>query len=409
MRMLPVMVCLLLLSSAALAIEPPLTIGRAFSGTANASDSNVAPVRTDIDLMNPATATGNITSVHYYWSQAGCANAVKIKFYRRAGNTLTMTAERGPFTPLADNDITLTPAVAVQQGDLIGIARVANCGNPAAFFGGAPTDGYLAFSSDLSGPVDIATGFRTPVPLALSGSGTATEALKAIIPVIGSTTGGFGSNFRTALQFLVTSSLGFNGRLVFHPQGATASASDPSQAYSVASGEIVDYFDLVSVFGRTGLGSIDVIAPVGMPPPLFATRVLNDAGSAGTSGFIEDTIRMGTDVRSTRVLVNGSIASLITPADLTRSRLNIGVRTLYSGATITVSVFDNHGNFLRGMGRTYLPNFFQQLDAATFTGGAIEADQAIEIRVSLGSIIVYGATTDNTTNDPAVQFAEPAS
>jgi len=406
--MLPVVVCLLLLSSAALAIEPPLTVGTPFSAAPNSSDSAVAPVRTDIDLSNPATATGNITSVHYYWSSAGCANAVKIKFYRRAGNTLTMTAERGPFTPSADNDISLTPAVAVQQGDLIGIARLTSCGNAGAFFGGAASDGYVAFPSDLSGPVDINTGSRNLSPLALSGSGTATEALEAIIPVVGRTQGGFGSNFRTPLQFFVASPLGFNGRFVFHPQGTSGSAADPSQSYSVGSGGIVDYSDIMDVLGQNGLGTIDVIAPAGVPPPIIATRVVNDAGANGTSGFIEDVVRMGTDVLSPHVLVLGSSGYLITPRSLTESRLNIGVRTLYSGATISVTVRDDHGNTVRTTTRTYQPNFFQQLDASTFVGGPIGASQSIQITVTSGSIIVYGATTDNITNDPAVKFADPA-
>src|SRR3954471_24020044 len=135
-----------------------LTIGPGFSGTPNSSDSNVAPVRTDIDLVSPASATGTVSSVHVYWSQSGCANALKIKFFRRSGNTLTMTAERGPFSSAgADNNFAMSPVVPVQQGDLIGVARVAACGNPGTFFG-FPSAGYVAFGSDVSGSFDIASG-----------------------------------------------------------------------------------------------------------------------------------------------------------------------------------------------------------------------------------------------------------
>jgi hypothetical protein len=115
---------------------------------------------------------------------------------------------------------------------------------------------------------------------------------------------------------------------------------------------------------------------------------------------------MGTTVPSPRVLVLGSVGYLITPASLTKSRLNVGVRTLYSGATITVAVKDDHGIAVRSITKTYLPSFFEQTDAAAFTGGPIAANQSIQITVTGGSLIVYGATTDNTTNDPAVQFAE---
>ena len=44
------------------------------------------------------------------------------------------------------------------------------------------------------------------------------------------------------------------------------------------------------------------------------------------------------------------------------------------------------------------------MDAATFLGRPIEGNESIEIHVTVGSAIVYGATTDNVTNDPAVQF-----
>src|SRR5258706_13540602 len=113
-----------------------LTIGPGFGGSPNSSDSATGPVRTDIDLVAPASATGSVTSVHVYWSSSGCTNAMKIKFFHRSGNTLTMTAERGPFTPTGgDNTIAMSPVVPVQQGALIGVARVANCGNAGTFFG----------------------------------------------------------------------------------------------------------------------------------------------------------------------------------------------------------------------------------------------------------------------------------
>src|SRR4051812_18735643 len=179
-----------------------LTIGAAFSGAPNGSDQNIAPVRTDIDLTGPANGTGTVTSVHVFWSQSGCANALKIKFFRRSGNTLTMTAERGPFSSVgADNNFAMSPVVPVQQGDLIGVARVAACGNPGSFFG-FTSAGYVAFGSDVTGSVDITSGALSGSPLALGGTGTATEQLRGYIPVVGSTAGGSGSNFKTSLQLL---------------------------------------------------------------------------------------------------------------------------------------------------------------------------------------------------------------
>ncbi len=39
-------------------------------------------------------------------------------------------------------------------------------------------------------------------------------------------------------------------------------------------------------------------------------------------------------------------------------------------------------------------------------GVPVSANQTITISVIDGSVIVYGATTDNVTNDPSVQFAQ---
>src|ERR1700682_1911556 len=71
-----------------------LTIGTTYGGSPNASDSAISPTRTDVSLQ-PASANGTIDTVHVYWSSTGCTNALKIKFFHRIGNTLTLTAERG--------------------------------------------------------------------------------------------------------------------------------------------------------------------------------------------------------------------------------------------------------------------------------------------------------------------------
>ena len=42
--------------------------------------------------------------------------------------------------------------------------------------------------------------------------------------------------------------------------------------------------------------------------------------------------------------------------------------------------------------------------AASFLGGPIGANQSIRFTIDAGSAIIYGSTTDNTTNDPAIQF-----
>ncbi|MEA2337583.1 MAG: hypothetical protein QOE82_1590 [Thermoanaerobaculia bacterium] len=383
-----------------------LTIGSPFSSAPNASDLNIAATRTDIDLTGPASGTGTVTSVHVYWSASGCSNAIKIKFFRRSGNTLTMTAERGPFSSAgADNTFTLSPAVPVQQGDLIGVARVAACGNPGTFFG-FTSAGHIEFPSDVTGSVDLSAGTLGGSPLALSGSGPApTEQVRGYIPVVGSTVGGLGSNFKTSMQLLYgapTSSGSITGKLVFHPAGASGNSSDPTLSYTVNAGQVVTFPDVVAAFGRSGLGSVDLITTPSATKPVIITRVFNDAGTLGTAGLTEEVIDPG----DARVIPTGFTAFLVTPVDPTKTRFNIGVRTLFSGATLTAILRDTNGTVLKTVNKTYLPNWFEQVDSTTFFAGTvIGPNQSISITVGSGSAMVYGSTTDNITNDPNVQFA----
>ena len=170
----------LMLSSPLSAIT--LTVGNDVT-TPNSSDGNVGVTRTDIDLVHPATHTGSVSTAKLYWSSSGCANALKIKFFRRVGNTLTLTTERGPFTPATNlYTATLTPAVPVQQGDLIGVARVAACGNAGAIVG-FPSEGYLQYVGDVTGSVAMsAAASHQGGVLALSASGIVTEWMARIIP-----------------------------------------------------------------------------------------------------------------------------------------------------------------------------------------------------------------------------------
>ena len=84
-------------------------------GVPNSSDGGIASdVRTDIDLLNPANATGTVDTATFGWSSSGCTNAVKIKFFRRSGDTLTLTDERGPFNGNPSSTVALSPAVNIQ-------------------------------------------------------------------------------------------------------------------------------------------------------------------------------------------------------------------------------------------------------------------------------------------------------
>jgi hypothetical protein len=371
--------------------------------TPNSGDATSAEVRTDVDLVRPATASGTLTSATFRWSE-GCMAAAKLKFFRRIGGTLVYLTERGPFDSGADTTVALAPPVDVQQGDLIGIARITGCGNPVASFG-FPTAGYAQFGGDLISDVALAAALARPADtLAVYATGAATESVAGVIPVVGSTAGNFGSFFRTGVQLYNPSTSTLSGRFVYHPAGVAGSASDPSLEFTIPPGSVHSYPDLVETMGQSGLGSMDLVLPVASGAPVVVTRVFNDAGAAGTSGFTEETVDP-TGQAGSPVLFAGSTSFLIAPADASRYRLNIGVRTFFSGAILTIRVRTSAGALVRTVSKTFDPTYFVQQSADVFLEGPIDSNYIIEISVSEGTAVVYGATTDNTTNDPSIQFA----
>ena len=372
---------------------------------------NQGPVQTDIDLTVPAPADGSVTSVHFAWSQAGCPGVVKIKFFHRVGNSLTMSDERGPLGSVAtDNVIAITPPVSVRQGDLIGITKLSPCGSPMRFGGAVGQVNMLRYAADVTGTVDVNAAASTTFNiLAVNGSGPATRVLAAVLPVVGSTAGGFGSHFVTSLQLANGHTGGpIVGRAVFHPAGAPASDNDPAFSFSIDPQKSISYPDLVGAFGRTGLGSVDIYVQSGSAPtPTMVTRVFNDAGAAGTNGFAEDAINaVPSSNPGERVLTANTTALLITPVDPARTRYNIGVRSFFGGATFTATLRNPDGTVAASVTKSYLPMYFEQVDSTSFFGGVpVSGNQTITISVTAGSAVVYGATTDNVTNDPSVQFA----
>jgi hypothetical protein len=261
----------------------------------------------------------------------------------------------------------------------------------------------------VTGSVDLAAGTRGMFPLALYGQGTSPEVTGGILTVVGSVIGGMGSNFKTSLQLFngAASSPTLTGRLVFHRASASGAGSDPSLTFSLVPGQVLSYPDAVAALGQTGLGSVDVIIPSGQQMPVMITRIFNDAGANGTAGFTEEAINPANSGLGSRVITTGATAALVTPVDPTRTRFNVGVRTLGGGAQMTVTLKDSSGHTLACTSKNYAANWFEQVDSTTFLGGtAIGANQSILIAVTGGSAIVYGSTTDNVTNDPSVQFAQ---
>lgn len=220
-----------------------------------------------------------------------------------------------------------------------------------------------------------------------------------VIPVVGSAQGAAGSSFKTALQVHNRTTTPISGKIVFHPQGASGSGSDPSITYTLSSWASKSYTDLLPAFGQSGLGTLDII-PASGEAPEFSTRVFNDAGAAGTSGLTEEAIKPAAALQA------GDHAVLLAPPSFVTQRFNIGIRTLSQGVAFTVNVRNSAGSVIRTLTKSYLPNYFEQKGSSDFLAGlSLVGNESIELVVTSGSVIAYGAPTDNITNDPSVQVA----
>ncbi|MEA2465526.1 MAG: hypothetical protein QOJ98_3273 [Acidobacteriota bacterium] len=248
------------------------------------------------------------------------------------------------------------------------------------------------------GTCDVYSGYSPVVSVLISDTPLPTTR---VLPVVGSLAGNFGSFFRTSLQLYNPHGSAVSGRIVFHPAGAAGSDTDPSLTYSILPGKTLAFADLLPAMGVAGgIGSADLIADATSGFPVALGRVFNDAGAAGTSGFGEDALPIA------RALQAGSTGALLAPDDAQRFRLNIGVRTLDSGAAMTITVRDRDGAIVKTVTRTDGPvSFFQVSSFALLGGYVLTGGETISFELTSGSAFIYGATTDNVTNDPSVQIA----
>jgi len=238
----------------------------------------------------------------------------------------------------------------------------------------------------------------------VTGSVTANpDYLAGVLPVVGSAPGSHGSYFKTAMQAYNPGSSPFTLRVVFHPSGKSASAGDPSKTVTIGAGAVLYYADLLPAMGvASGLGSLDVFLPTGETRRLTTTfRVYNDGGSAGTSGFNEELVPFN------KFFVSGATVVLTCPPDPSKARLNVGVRTLADGASLTATLRNAAGGVVKTAAKNYAPNYFEQVTLDTFLGGAaVTGNETLTIQIGAGEAVIYGATVDNTTNDSSASLAQ---
>jgi hypothetical protein len=221
----------------------------------------------------------------------------------------------------------------------------------------------------------------------------------AIIPVVATVSGAFGSRFTTSMQIANPHSFAISGRLVVHPQGVAGSASDPSLAYTLAPFETRRYPDFVAAAGAAGGGSVDVIPSVGSAP-VAITSIANDGASGMPMVYVPQ-------VEPASALSAGSRGLLITPPDTALWRFNIGIRTLAGGVSLTISVLDAAGHELSSVSRSFPGTYFQQFGAADLLGTNPPANASVVFRVDSGSAVIYGSGVKNSTGDAILQIARP--
>lgn len=400
---------LVILFAASLAAQP-LTVGTQIvdlGGTATIT--NGGPV-TYVNLSDGATANGTVNKATVAWS-ASCSNAFKIVFLRQSFQSVaafTVVATRGPFNAVnGRNEVTLSPAVNVNQGDLIGVVQlqaVATCGSVRTQSFPDNTGYNLVTTADMSttgGTIGSSTVYSSGLTIGAIAFST-NPLLVRILPAAGAVQGAT-SFFRTSLQMLNPTSNTISGSLVFHKQLQPAAPGDPSLPFTLTPGQTISYADVLTSMGTSGLGSLDIVTNGGNAP-IATARVFSDGGTLGTSGFSEE------GVSPNAALDFFSRGILLIPADLTNFRMNIGVRTLDTGATLDVATYDSAGT-LKGT-RTlpaYGPNVFDQVPVATFTGLSTVPPGGyilIGFNVFGGRAFVYSSVIDNKTSDSTYRLAD---
>jgi hypothetical protein len=319
----------------------------------------------DVRFTEGETTTGWAETVIYWQSGSVCNTYI-------SGNALlTEVASRS--TWIHDSDTFTAPAGATSAFVSAGIDKIEAGGTLSANFD------------------NIAFGLASP----------GLEELVGYLAVAGSGPGNFGSFFRTSVQINNPFSTPISGHFVFHPAGVEAAPSDPTMGYALAPGQSFAWHDVVAAMGQTGLGSIDVWAASGSP--VIVTRIFNDAGGAGTSGFTEPLVEVddvpipGTGGSVTGVLLCPNIIDLY--------RYNVGLRTIDAPVHVNVTVLDSSGATVHTVSRDYPENYFVQTTVQEFLGGfAIGDSYSLRVTFSGGGLIIYGATVDNITNDPSAQF-----
>ena len=383
-----------------------------------------------IDSRAPLTGTYTVLVANNYSNQASPASYV-ISLAKTPGPYAVSSGDEGGALTNGSHSAVLgvgdldawSVQAALNDSIVVTVGKVPGSG-PEPVFGPwirlkAPDGSLLAQDAEFSNATSATVDLRAPmtgtytVLVANNYSNQASPAsyvitlsgppsgfsVAGILAVAGSTQGN-GAFFRTRVQIYNPRTSSISGKFVFHTQSVSGGPNDPSLSYTLNGGQTVDYPDLLPAMGiSSGLGSIDIMTTPGDPVPVMSARVFSDAGANGSAGFFIDPL--GPDA----ALQAGESGVIIAPADPLAARLNLGVRSLESGASFLVTVRSKNGAVRNTLNKTYGPTFFEQVSANGFVGLTLDASDTITFAMIAGKALIYGSQTDNKTQDPSVQFA----
>lgn len=365
---------------------------------------------TIINEDTPFNAAGQITNATVQIALFGGASACtasdtfRLRVFRpNVQYGYSLVAERGPFTETQGTmNVTITPPITVQRDDRLAIALTGGgtCG-PTGTYGSAyhivQVNGN--YTGGTPGPyVDgpgIGYNFR---------ASSSTSALAGTLPGVGVIGGAAGSSFNTTLSMANPSGDSVNVLLAYRAAGAASDATPTTSTVTLAP-HGSKYSKLAELFpALSGIGSLDVYTSG--PSPVVNARVYNDAGAGGTNGFTEAL------VKPNEVAHDRDQLWLTIPGDLTAFRMNVGVRTFGSGATLTCVVYSASGTAMTSVAKTYGANstsldalqaFFGGDNRSLSPGGSVACFGSTAVSSDL---VLYGTVTDNHTNDSALFLAE---
>lgn len=219
---------------------------------------------------------------------------------------------------------------------------------------------------------------------------------KRVVPILGSTPGQFGSSFRTEVAVFNAYDITLFMQLTFRELNILSTPSDYSYSLRMQPFQISTFRDFLQIaVPPAPLGSAEADPALDVA---VRVRVIAEGGARGITGLGEPFVRVEDALRA------GQRAALVAPFDNDKFRMNIGIRTLERGATLTATCTNDSGTPTTRT-YTYAPNFVTQIPVSHFCSGPVLDNSAIRFHVDSGSAIVYGSITDNVSQDPTMYLA----